>query len=129
MKELTEYEYEQLKRPIRDLQLLEGSRPYTPQEWRLLTRTAQDERTDFRLRVRAITALWQTPDPRQQREVVKLAAALLDDREPTVRAYAANALAVFKAKEHLPHVERMAVSDPDPIVRRAAKAALKRFVR
>jgi len=127
MRELSEHEYEQAKRPIRELQLLNGSRPYTSQEWRLLTQTAQDKRADFRLRVRALTALWQTPDPSQQQEVVKLAAALLNDRQSIVRAYAANALAVLRAKQHLPRVERLATGDHDPIVREAAAAALARF--
>lgn len=125
--QLTESQYEQAKRPIRELQLLNGSRPYTPQEWQLLTRTAQDERADLRLRVRAITALWQTPDVSQQREVVQLAADLLDDREPLVRAYAANALARLKAKQYLPQLERLAVSDPYPSVRKSARTAIVRL--
>lgn len=125
--QLTESQYEQAKRPIRELQLLNGSRPYTPQEWQLLTRTAQDERADLRLRVRAITALWQTPDVSQQREVVQLAADLLDDREPLVRAYAANALARLKAKQYLPQLERLAVSDPYPSVRESARTAIVRL--
>jgi hypothetical protein len=129
MRELTEHEYQQAVRPIRELQLLRGSRPYTPQEWQLLTRTARDKHADFRLRARALTALWQTPDPRQQQEVVSLAAVLLRDRHPAVRAYAANALAVLKAKQHQSQVERLAANDPEPVVREAAKAAVERFAR
>jgi HEAT repeat protein len=129
MRELTEHEYQQAVRPIRELQLLHGSRPYTPQEWQLLTQTARDKHADFRLRARALTALWQTPDARQQQEVIPLAAALLRDRNPLVRAYAANALAVLRAKQYQPQVERLAENDPDSIVREAAKVAVERFAR
>lgn len=127
MIQLTEREYEQALRPIRELQLLRGSRPYTRQEWQLLTQTARDRHADFRLRARALTALWQMPDPRQRQAVVTLAAALLDDTVSLVRAYAANALAVLKAKQYLPRVERLAAHDPDPIVREAARVAVERF--
>lgn len=127
MRELNEREYEKAERPIRDLQRLRGSRAFTQQEWRLLTQTARDKRADFRLRARALTALWQTPDPTQQREVVRLANELLNDPEPLARAYAANALAVLQARQHLSQVERLAANDPDPNVRRVAQAAATRL--
>ncbi|RMH10778.1 MAG: hypothetical protein D6697_00215 [Armatimonadetes bacterium] len=122
-RKLNEREYEKAERPIRDLQRLRGSRAFTQQEWRLLTQTARDKRADFRLRARALTALWQTPDPTQRREVVRLANELLNDPEPLARAYATNALAVLQARQHLPQVERLAANDPDPNVRRVAQAA------
>ncbi|MCS7300638.1 MAG: HEAT repeat domain-containing protein [Fimbriimonadales bacterium] len=124
---LNEREYQRAVRPIRELQLLRGSRAFAPQEWRLLTQTARDGRADFRLRVRALTALWQTPESRQQQEAATLAAALLDDPQSTVRAYAAYAIAALRAEQYLPRVERLAASDPDPTVREVAKTALARF--
>lgn len=127
MRELNEWDYQQAVRPIRELQQLGGSRAFTAQEWRLLVRTARNRRADFRLRVRALTALWQTPDVHQQREVVLLAASLLGDPQSTVRAYAAHALAALQARQYLPRVEQLATSDPDSTVREVAKAAIARF--
>ncbi|MCX7924483.1 MAG: HEAT repeat domain-containing protein [Fimbriimonadales bacterium] len=127
MRELDERAYQQAVCPIRELQLLHGSRTYTRQEWRLLTQTARDKRADIRLRARALTALWQTPDPVQQREAVAVTAALLSDPEPLVRAYATHALAELGAKQHLAHVQQLASNDPDPNVRMVASAAATRL--
>lgn len=68
MRWLNDCEYEQAVRPIRELQQVRGGRAFTPQEWRLLTQTARNRRADSRLRARALTALWQTPDLSQQRD-------------------------------------------------------------
>lgn len=127
MRDLNEREYEQAVRPLRDLQQLRGSRAFTQQEWWLLTQTARDRRADPRLRARALTALWQTPDPTQRREAVRLAIELLNDPEPMARAYAANALAALQARQHLSQVERLAANDPDHNVRRVAHAAAERL--
>lgn len=127
MRTLNEREYEQAVRPIKELQQVRGSRAFTPQEWRLLTQTARDRHADPRLRARALTALWQTPDPNQRREVLTLATELLNDPEPLARAYAVNALAVLQARQHRAQIERLAANDPDPNVRQVAQAAVERL--
>lgn len=127
MKTLNDREYEQAVRPIKELQQVRGSRAFNSQEWRLLTQTARDRRADPRLRARALTALWQTPDLSQQRDVVALAIELLNDSEPLVRAYAANALAALQARQYRAQIERLAKNDPDPNVRQVAQAAVERL--
>lgn len=127
MKELTEREYERAVQPIKNLQQVHGSRPFTGQEMKLLTETARDHQADFRLRTRALSALWLSKEPTQRRETIAIAESLLDDPDATVRAYAANALGVLEAHQYRNRLEALAQKDPDPNVRKVATIALSRL--
>lgn len=93
MRELSEPEYGCLKAPIRALQTLRGSRSFTDTEMALLTKTARNRSEDFRLRVRALSALWHAKDPHQKDIAIGVARNLLCD---TVRQVAARALAQLR---------------------------------
>jgi HEAT repeat protein len=121
----SEQAYEQAKRPIRALQAIRGARPFSRDELNLLLRTARDRSADFRLRARALTALWFSKQPSQQRAAVRVAAELLQDAHPTVRAYAVRALRELGALElYRQQVERLAHEDPDPLVHTVAAGLL-----
>lgn len=127
MRELSEQEYERLKAPIRALQTLRGSRPFTDTEMALLTKTARNCSEDFRLRVRALSALWHAKDPHQKDIAIGVARDLLRDNHPTVRAYAAHALGVLNDSRWRSELQAVAQSDSDLTVRQVAARALARL--
>lgn len=94
---------------------------------KLLTKTAQDKDADFRLRTRALSALWLSKHPAQRQETITIAVSLLDDPDALVRAYAANALGVLQAQQYRQRLETLAVKDADPNVRKIAAIAITRM--
>lgn len=110
---------------VRPLQLIKGSRPFTPQEMQIL-RKASGDMTDFRLRSRALTALAYVQDPQQRKEAIELATERLKDNEWVVRQYALWALGKLEAKEAIPQILPL-LNDPNPTVREQAKKTLQKL--
>jgi len=120
-----EAEYLKKRDLVRPLQLLKGSRPFTPQEMQTL-REASKDMSDFRIRCRALTALAYTRDPEQRKEAIQLAMERLKDPEWVVRQYALWALSQLGAKEAIPQILPL-LKDPDPKVRQQAKKTLQQL--
>ncbi|MFN3421410.1 MAG: HEAT repeat domain-containing protein [Armatimonadota bacterium] len=121
----SEAAYLEKRDQVRSLQLVKGSRPFTPQEMQIL-REASRDMTDFRLRCRALTALSYVKDPQQRKEAIELAVERLKDDERVVRHYALWALGNLGAKEAIPQILPL-LNDPDPTVREQAKKTLKKL--
>ncbi len=122
---LPEAAYLEKRDQVRPLQLIKGSRPFTPQEMQILRETSRDM-TDLRLRARALTALAYTRDPQQRQEAVQLAMERLKDPEWVVRQYALWALGNLEAKEAIPEILPF-FNDPNSFVREQAKKTLQKL--
>jgi HEAT repeat protein len=97
---------------IRPLQQLKGRRPFTEGEMKLLRQFAQDP--EFTIRVRALSALSYTPDPKQREEAIQIAIRSLND------------LARQNAKEAIPYIIPL-LRDPNEHVREQAKKTLQQL--
>ena len=119
-----EARYAAAKAQIVPLQRIRGTRPFTPEEMASLRQFLRD--TNWQLRVRALTALWDVRDPSQRQEAIQLARERLKDPHWVVRSYALHALARLQAKEAVNDILPL-LNDPHPDVRNWARAALKRL--
>jgi len=117
-------EYLQKVNLVRPLQLLKGSRPFTPREMQILREALKDNISV--IRCRALTALAYTRDPEQRKEAIQLAMERLKDPEWVVRQYALWALSQLGAKEAIPQILPL-LKDPDPKVRQQAKKTLQQL--
>jgi len=117
-------EYLQKVNLVRPLQLLKGSRPFTPREMQILREALKDNISV--IRCRALTALAYTRDPEQRKEAIQLAMERLKDPEWVVRQYALWALGQLGAKEAIPQILPL-LKDPDPKVRQQAKKTLQKL--
>ncbi len=122
---LPEADYMAKREMLRPLQELKGARPFTPEEMELLRQSVRDM-SDFRLRCRALTALWHARQPQQRKEAIELAIERLRDPEWVVRTYALRALAELRAKEAIPSVLPL-LNDPNSEVRERAKKTLQQL--
>jgi HEAT repeat protein len=109
---------------IRPLQQLKGRRPFTEEEMKLLRQFAQDP--EFTIRVRALSALSYTPDPKQREEAIQIAIRSLNDPWSSVRVYALRLLARQNAKEAIPYIIPL-LRDPNEHVREQAKKTLQQL--
>jgi HEAT repeat protein len=109
---------------IRPLQQLKGKRPFTEEEMKLLRQFTQDP--DFRIRVRALSALSYTPDPKQREEAIQIAIKSLNDPWSSVRDRALRLLARQNAKEAVPYIIPL-LKDPNEYVRERAKKTLEQL--
>ncbi|MCX7969841.1 MAG: HEAT repeat domain-containing protein, partial [Armatimonadetes bacterium] len=98
--------------------------PFTSQEIQLLRKLAEDE--IWITRADALIAFSFTPDPKQQREAIRLATKRLKDPNPYVREMALIVLGRLKAKEALKQVLPL-LADPDDEVRETARQVLERW--
>ena len=121
----SEAEYSAKENRIRTLQMVQGSRPFTPSEMQIIRQTVRDM-SDFRLRCRALTALAYVRDPEQREEAIKLAIERLKDPEWVVRQYALWTLGKLGAKETIPSILPL-LKDPNPIVSKQAKKTLQQL--